>query len=103
MAGSLLNIRPILTVSSGVVHFLSAVRSREHGVDRILKIMKNKLGQSPAHIAVMHAYAPNEAERLWQRVSAEFNCVELWLTELSPVIGYACGTGALGLAYYAED
>lgn len=103
MAGSLLNIRPILTVSSGVVHFLSAVMSREHGIDRILKIMKNELGQSPAHIAVMHAYAQDEAERLWQRISAEFNCVELWLTELSPVIGYACGAGALGLAYYAED
>jgi fatty acid-binding protein DegV len=65
--------------------------------------MKGKVGQSPARVAVMHAYAPDEAEKLRQRVSAEFNCVELWLTELSPIIGYACGTGTLGLAYYAED
>ncbi|UCG09824.1 MAG: DegV family protein [Dehalococcoidia bacterium] len=103
LAGSMLNIRPILTVSSGAVRFLTAVRSREHGIDRILQMMKDKVGQSPVHIAVMHAYASDEAERLRQRVSAEFNCVELWLTELSPIIGYACGTGALGLAYYAED
>ena len=103
LAGSMLNIRPILTVSSGAVRFLTAVRSREHGIDRILQMMGDKVGQSPAHIAVMHAYAPAEAERLRQRVSAELNCVELWLTELSPIIGYACGTGALGLAYYAED
>ena len=103
VAGSMLNIRPILTVSSGAVCFLTAVRSRESGIDRLLQMVGDKVGQSPAHIAVMHAYAPDEAERLRQRVSAELNCAELWLTELSPIIGYACGTGALGLAYYAED
>jgi fatty acid-binding protein DegV len=99
--GSMLNIRPILTIS-GVVHFAGAVRSREHGIDRILQMMRDKVGQNPAHVAVMHAYAPDEAERLMERVSAEFNCAELWLTEFSPVMGYACGTGTLGLAFYSE-
>jgi len=99
--GSILNIRPILTVS-GAVHFVSAVRNREHGIDRILQMMRNKVGQSPVHVAVMHAYALDEAQKLKERVSAEFNCTELWLTEFSPIMGYACGTGTLGLAFYTE-
>jgi DegV family protein with EDD domain len=99
--GSMLNIRPILTISR-VVHFAGAVRNKEHGIDRILQIMRDKVGQSPAHVAVMHAYAPDEAEKLMKRVSAEFNCAELWLTEFSPVMGYACGTGTVGIAFYPE-
>jgi len=99
--GSVLNIRPILTVS-GAVHFAVAVRNRKHGIERILQMMRKKVGQSPVHIAVMHAYAPDEAEKLKKRVSTEFNCAELWLTEFSPIMGYACGTGTVGLAFYAE-
>ncbi|MFC1897468.1 DegV family protein [Chloroflexota bacterium] len=101
--GSMLNIKPILTMSSGSVRFVSAVRSKERGTDRILKMLRDKVGQSPVHVAVMHAYAPDEAERLKERISAEFNCVELWITEFSPVMGYACGTGTVGFAFYAED
>jgi len=101
--GSILNIKPILTMSSGLVRFAGVVRSREHGIDRILQMMRDRVGLNPVHVAVMHAYAPEEAERLKERVSAEFNCVELWLTEFSPVMGYATGTGTLGFAFYSDD
>jgi len=106
VAGSMLNIKPILAVSpktSGVVHFVGAVRSRERGIDKMLGIMRDRVGQSPAHVMVMHAFAPEEAEKLKERVAAEFNCAELWVTEFSPVMGYATGTGTLGLAFYKED
>ncbi len=101
--GSILNIRPILTISSGLVRFAGAVRKKEQGIDRVLQMMKHKVGQSPVHVAVMHAYALDEAEKLKERVSSEFNCVELWLTEFSPVMGYATGTGTLGFAFYSEE
>jgi fatty acid-binding protein DegV len=65
--------------------------------------MRDKVGQKPVHVAVMHAYAPDEAERLKARISSEFNCLELWLSEFSPVMGYATGTGTLAVAFYGED
>ena len=100
--GSVLKIKPILTSSSGLVCFAGAVRSRERGINRILQMMRSKVGQSPVHVALMHAYALDEAERLKERISSEFNCAELWITEFSPVMGYATGTGTLGFAYYQE-
>jgi len=103
LAGSMLNIKPIFTISSGVPHFMKAVRNKERGINRLLKIMKGKVGLNPVHVAVMHAYALDEAERLKERVSSEFNCAELWITEFSPVMGYACGTGTLGIAFYSGD
>ncbi len=103
LAGSLLNIRPLLTISSGVVRFTGAVRSREGGIERMLKMMRDRVGQKPVHVAVMHAYALDEAEKLKERVASAFNCAELWISEFSPLMGYATGTGTLGLAFYAED
>jgi len=103
LAGSVLNIKPVLTVSSGLVRFIGAARSREGGIGRMLKIMRDRVGQSPVHVAVMHAYALEEAQKIKERVAAEFNCVELWITGFSPVMGYATGTGTLGIAFYKED
>jgi len=100
--GAMLNIRPILTSSSGLVRFKGVVRNREHGINRLLKIMRDKVGQSPVHVAVMHAYTPDEAEKLRERISSEFNCAELFITEFSPVMGYATGTGTLGFAFYKD-
>ena len=101
--GSMLNIKPILTTSSGLVRFKGVVRNREQGINRILQIMRDKVGQSLVHVAVMHAYCPDEAEELKERIAAEFNCAELFITEFTPVMGYATGTGTLGFAFYSGD
>ena len=100
--GSMLNIKPILTSGSGLVRFKGVARNREQGLNHILATMRNKVGQSPVHVAVMHAYAPDDAERLRERVSSEFNCAELWVVEFSPVMGYATGTGTVGVAFYKD-
>ena len=53
-------------------------------------------------VAVMHDYTPEEAERLKERIGSEFNCAKLFITEFSPVLGYATGTGTLGFAFHKE-
>ena len=100
--GAMLNVRPLLTVSNGAIRFKGVVKSREQGMSRLIRILRDKVGKEPVHVAVMHAFAPEEAEKLKQRVSSEFVCTELFITELSPVMGYATGTGTLGLAFYKD-
>jgi DegV family protein with EDD domain len=100
--GSVLNIKPILTVSE-IVHFSGVIRNRKQGIERMLSMMRDKTGDSPVHVAVLHAYAQEEAEKLMKRIAYEFKCIELWLAEFSPVMGYACGTGTIGVAFYPEN
>ena len=100
--GSTLNIKPILTISDGVVRPVAVARTKQRGVDRLLQMMGDKVGTKPVRVAVMHADALEEAEKLKERVSSQFNCIELWLSEFSPVMGYATGPGTLGLTFYAE-
>jgi DegV family protein with EDD domain len=98
--GSMLGVKPLLTISNGVVHLIGVVRTKQRGVERIFKILRREVGNQPLHIAVMHTAIPKEGEMLRERISAEFNCAELFLTEVSPIIGYSIGPGALGVAFY---
>ncbi len=100
--GSMLNIRPLLSVSGGV-NFIGMARSRENGIELLLRKTRGKVGEKAIHVAVLHAYVPEEAEKLKKRVAGEFTCREIWISEFSPIMGYACGTGTLGLAFWAED
>lgn len=100
--GSMLNIKPMLTSAEGAIKFKGIVKNRESGVKKLIDILREAVGNQPAHIAVMHAYTPDEAEDLKERIEKEFNCAELWIAEFTPVMGYATGTGTLALAYYRD-
>jgi DegV family protein with EDD domain len=102
--GSMLSIKPILTGASGQIHFVAAARSKRNGVKKMLQMMRNHINSSePVHVAVMHAEALGEAKKLKERIASEFNCVEIFITDFSPVMGYATGPGTLAIAYYGEN
>ncbi len=99
--GSALNIKPIFAVRN-TIKFLGIARSREAWMSRTIEMIKEKAGTRPIHAAIMHAYAPEKLEALRQQLESNFDCVELWETEFSPIMGYACGTGTLGVAFYPD-
>jgi len=101
--GSMLSIKPIFSISDGVVHIAGLARSKEQAVKRALTMMRKKVGTKPVHVAVAHADVPEEGKSLKEQISTEFNCVEVWLTDFSPVMGYVTGAGVLAIAFYAED
>ena len=97
--GAALNIKPLLTVRQSV-KFFGVARSKKSGIERILRHLREDAGDGPVHVAVTHAYAPDDAEALRARIAAEFDAPDLWVAEFSPVMGYATGTGTLGISYH---
>jgi fatty acid-binding protein DegV len=52
---------------------------------------------------VLHTDARSEAEQLMRDMTAEFNCVEAWISEFSPLMTYATGRGVIGVAFYVGN
>jgi DegV family protein with EDD domain len=103
LVGSLIQIKPILHLTGGRIDVLEKVRTAKKAKRRLLGIMEEQVGQAGAvHAAVMHANAPGEAEVLRQQVAERFQCQELFVCEISPVIATHVGPGAVGISYYAE-
>jgi DegV family protein with EDD domain len=101
--GSVLNIRPVFVVSGGVVRIKGITQSQENGIIRALTMMREEIKERPVHVAVAHADAQEAGERLLEKIRVEFNCVDIWLTDFSPVMAYATGAGVLAIAYYTGD
>jgi len=101
--GTLLKVKPILTLQDGVLEPLEQVRSKRKAVMRLLDLVEERLdSQAPqARVAVTHALVPDEAEALIQDLVARLGCTEPSLSEVGPVIGTHTGPGVLAIAAYA--
>ncbi|MEA3459195.1 MAG: DegV family protein [Chloroflexota bacterium] len=102
LVGSVLKIKPILYINEGRIDVLEKVRTKRRAVERMVELMEEKVGSNPVHAAVLHADTLDEADRLKEEVAARFNCRELHLAEVSPVIGVHTGPGLMGVAFYSE-
>ncbi|MFO8101624.1 MAG: DegV family protein [Dehalococcoidia bacterium] len=102
-ASSLLSIKPILQISNGQATPVERVRTKPRAMNRLLQIMREQTGQKPVHVNLMHAGVPDEAEELKKRISEQFDCAELYITEFSPVMGAHTGPGLVGFAFYHDE
>jgi len=98
-----LSIKPLFSISGGLVHITGITRIKRIGLRRLINNMKSKVGTRLIHVFIAHADVPDEGERLKAQISSEFNCAELWLSDFSPIMGYATGKGTLIVAFYPEE
>ena len=104
MVNSLLKIKPIFSLNHADAHTVALPRTIPGAIKRMLKLMEPKVEEGqPLHVAVMHANAPDKAEILRNRISARFDCAELFVTEFTPVMGAHTGPGLFGVAFYSGD
>lgn len=103
-ANSLLRIKPIfeLLPSGRGATPLDRVRVRPKAIDRLVQILRQRSQGNPVHVIIMHTNVLAEAEELKERISSEFNCAEIYVTDFTPVMGLHTGPGLLGLAFYSD-
>ncbi|MBN1668898.1 MAG: DegV family protein [Anaerolineales bacterium] len=101
--GTVLNIKPILTVTDGKVDALEQARTRRKSLVRLLEIIAERTdGKANLRLGVSHANAEAEAQVLLAQAQQQLKPVEAFLVELSPVIGTHVGPGTISLAYHYE-
>jgi fatty acid-binding protein DegV len=49
------------------------------------------------------ACVPQEAERLKADILSQFDCIEFYVTDFTPVVGTHTGPGSIGLSFYTAD
>ncbi len=102
-ASSILDIKPMAELKDGEAHLVERPRTRVKAIQRLVEVMKDRVGGDPVHVNVMHANCLQDADALRKRVCDEFRCAEVLLTEFTPVMGAHTGPGLLGLAFYKEE
>lgn len=104
LLGTLLRIKPVLAFEAGEVKVLHKARTTSKAIEYILEVMRERIeGSTPIHAVVVHTHAIELALVLQKEVQAGFNCAELDLLELGPVLGTHIGPGFFGLGFYSEQ
>jgi DegV family protein with EDD domain len=104
LAGSLLSVRPILSVDDGVIVPVGRVRGRQKALAEFQRVFAESTADVPGlRIGIAHADAPEwipDLEALVKEVrpKAEIELVQL----LGPSVGTHAGQGAVGFFWFSD-
>lgn len=101
LIGTLLNVKPILTMEEGIIVPVGTARSISHAMSKMIDLMAARgAAQAPIKVAVTHAAAPERAAALLKMVLDAFDCEEVLVTQLSPALGVHTGPGCVGVNFF---
>jgi len=104
LVNSLLSIKPIFSLNHADAHTVALPRTMKSAINRMLKLMDSSVARGQSlHVSVMHADALAEAITLRDRITSQFDCEEIYVTEFTPVMGVHTGPGLIGVAFYGEE
>lgn len=99
---SILRVKPIILLGDGQLHMGEKVRTRSRSIDRVIELVKERVGEQEATIAVVHANDPATAETMVEKVRNTFRVKEILTTELSIPVAANLGPGTIGIAAYTS-
>lgn len=102
LLGTMLQIKPILTVKNGETTVFNKVRTKKKAInviaDEVLKDIKEKgLGE----VIVHHINCENEGLELAKILQKELK-ITVTIQYIGPIIGLHVGPGSIGVAYYTK-
>jgi DegV family protein with EDD domain len=97
LLGSILNVKPILTLKDGEVVPCTQVRNRAKGIDKLFDFIKN--AADVQELAVVHSTTPDEARNLAERLGSLSDREKILMSRIGPVLGVHMGPGTLIVAY----
>lgn len=94
--GSMLSVKPILTIRDGEVHPVTRMRSRATGIDYLYNVVAGF--PHIEELAVEYTTTPDEADKLMERLNPLFPQGRIYKATISPVLGAHTGPGVLSVS-----
>lgn len=99
--GSLLQIKPILTVEDGKTTVFTKVRTKKKAIDKIVNTVLEQNSKSPIKgIIVHHINCESEGQELADRLKNSLGLDNVKIQSIGPIIGLHVGPGSIGVAYH---
>ncbi|MBK8780265.1 MAG: DegV family protein [Anaerolineales bacterium] len=100
---SILNVKPIARLQSGLVNMVEKVRTRKAALDRVLEIGKETVGDKPVHLGIVHARDIESGKALLEEAKKKFNVKSVEMTDLSISLAINFGPGTVGLVLFPAE
>ena len=99
---NLLHIKPIIQLHRGELRLIGQERTLARSIDNLVE-KAGKFGRIEK-LAVLHSNAVDKARILAEKLKSQVsNKLDIWITEITPVLGVHIGPGAVGLVCVAAE
>jgi DegV family protein with EDD domain len=100
LVGSLLNIKPLISMEDGIIVTLGVARSREGAYKKMAALVQKAVGLGgKVRLALTHAAAREEAQQLLALLEKVVSPVETLFCDLCPALTVHSGPGTVGVCY----
>ncbi len=101
LVGSVLQIKPILTMQDGKVEIYDKQRTHSRAYSRLISIVLEQIPRrEEAYLSVMHAGVRDEATRLAEDLGRRLNLQDIPIMDVPPAIITHGGPGILGVSFF---
>lgn len=102
--GSVLQVKPILTMDNGKAEPVESQRTQKKALARLVEIVKAECPHTSAsHLCVMHGDSLEKARQLANTFSNELGIASIRIFDLPPAILTHTGPGILGVSFFFQD
>lgn len=102
LVGSVLQIKPILTMKDGIVQPFDKARTQKRALARMVEIVVDGYpSDERGFLSVMQAAAPEQAEELAQTLKIALGLETIPIHNLPPAIVVHGGPGVLGVSFFS--
>jgi fatty acid kinase fatty acid binding subunit len=104
LAGTLLNLKPILSIEDGIVIPIGRVRGRQKALEEFARVFVERTEDLPGlRVAIAHAEAPEWIDVITQLVRSRRPRAEIELVgSLGAVVGTHAGPGTVGFFWFQD-
>jgi DegV family protein with EDD domain len=102
LLGSVLQIKPILTLRDGKVDMYERERTHKRALARLVELTLEQYPKDqPGYLSIMHADVPDQAGNLASQLGASLGLTDVPIYNVPPAIVTHGGPGILGVAFFA--
>ncbi|MGI6226387.1 MAG: DegV family protein [Peptococcales bacterium] len=100
LVGTLLNIKPILTITSGEAHPYEKIRGKGKALQRIIEITNQNVDREKIQCAITHSNSLDIALKLHEKIQSQLNFTEIFISDIGAVVGTHVGPGTVAFMYH---
>jgi fatty acid-binding protein DegV len=97
--GTLLRIKPVLTLRDGYIEDVAKVRSEGKARKKMIELVEERVGDKEIDVYVLHSLAAGEAADFWEQIKSKLNVRNHYVGDIGSSVGRYTGRGALAIVY----
>ncbi len=102
--GSLLQVKPILTLKDGRTEPVESPRTKKRALLRLKEIIETECPRGPeAHLCVMYGETDTEARQFAAELTSLFDISDIPIYRLPPAILVHAGPGSMAVSFYIAE